>query len=179
MSSTVLLPPRKQLCIGYCSNCEETSSTTHTNDNDYHRPPPTPTRRNHGRSYGTGEQSSRLPHLFLLKNLEPVPTSRTCNNWYPHRIQPLTTASISPQPFDREPRYHPFSIALAPSQGRSYLASYQASISAPFSLALVPYSPKQDHPAFWQEISLASLPISLHTLADIRTLHFRFTVTSQ
>jgi hypothetical protein len=42
----------------------------------------------------------------------------------------------------------------------------------------VPYSPKQDHPAFWQEISLASLPISLHTLADIQTLHFRFTVTS-
>jgi hypothetical protein len=32
---------------------------------------------------------------------------------------------------------------------------------------------------FRQEISLASLPISLHTLAHIRTLHFRFTVTSQ
>jgi hypothetical protein len=36
------------------------------------------------------------------------------------------------------------------------------------------------HPlAFWQEISLASLPISLHTLADTLTQRFRFTVTSQ
>jgi hypothetical protein len=37
---------------------------------------------------------------------------------------------------------------------------------------------KLDDLAFWQGLSLASLPISLHTLADIRTLHFRITVTS-
>jgi hypothetical protein len=158
--------------------CEETPSTTHADD-DAPRSPPTPTRRNNRRSYGAErEQSSRLPHVFLLKNLEPVTPSRTCNAWYPHRIHPLTTASISPSPFDREPRHCPFSIALAPSQGRSYLAPYQTSISPPFPLGLsVPYSPKQDHPAFWQEISLASFPISPQ-LRPVRTRAFLFSADS-
>jgi len=83
----------------------------------------------------------------------------------------------------------PFSVALEPSQARFYLAYYQT-----FNLDIAPFplgvcsilkSMIMSHIlqplAFWQEIPLASLPISLHTLADIRTLRFRFrhTVTSQ
>jgi len=52
----------------FATNCEETPSTTHADD-DAQRSLPTPTRRNNGRWYGT---EGRAPFI-------PSQTSRTCN----------------------------------------------------------------------------------------------------
>ena len=118
------------------SLCEETPSITHAGDDAQRSPPPRRDALTDDLAALRAELS--FAPLFLVKNLEPVTSSRIRNAWFPHRIQPLITASISPPPFDRESRYRPFSIALANSQGRSYLASYQASISPPFPLRQCP-----------------------------------------
>jgi len=108
-------------------------------DDDARRPPPT--RRDATTNVRTALRalSLRLPHLFPLKNLEPVTPSRICNGWYPHRLHtPLTTLTkASTLPFQQSliivpfplrlrlhkqdpishitwPRYRPFTIGLVP-----------------------------------------------------------------
>ena len=81
----------------------------------------------------------------------PSQKSRTCNavsNMQrlvsPQNIPPNKSFCLL-SPFNREPRYGPFSVALAPSQGRSYLAYYQASISPLFHGACVLFSTARSH----------------------------------
>ena len=93
--------------------------------------PPHPTRRNNERSYGTeGIKSSFAPFI-------PSQKSRTCNavSNMQRLVSPQTTHTLdNPNksfyaPLSTKPHYRPLSVALAPSQARSYLAYYLASIS--------------------------------------------------
>jgi hypothetical protein len=90
--------------------------------------------------------SPRLPHLFLLKNLEPVTPCRTCNAWYPLPASPQNTPPNQsfyltlPLSTAESLDIVPFSVALEPSQARFYLAYYQASILTLFHWACALFS---------------------------------------
>jgi hypothetical protein len=107
-------------------------------------------------------------------------------------LEPATLTKASIEPFYLEPS--PFNWASISSLFHCACAFTSKIQSAsrilpglnivPFPLGLRPILKSKiishilQPLAFWQEISPASLPISLHTLADTRTLRFRFTVTS-
>ena len=133
------------------------------------RRPPDPTRRDATTNVRTTLRAvcPRCP-LFLSQS-----TISNLQTRYPQRIQPLTKASIS-LPFQQTASF-PFSTALAPHK-QDPISHITRPQYRPLSIGLAPYSQKQDHishPAaasFLAGDSLASLPISLHTLADKRTL---------
>ena len=152
--------------------CAETTSrpdaTTTSNDS-----PPTPTRRNNERLYGTEGHVPSLPVYSLSK-------SRNCNTWYLLQNMTLTRASIFIG-------IVPFHVLNSLSYGRGLLSSPISSgellfgparwylhryrpVSCPTaailrSLAYLPaISLSLQSLADLQVISLTSLPISLQTL---------------
>ena len=161
------------------SLCEDTPSRPHATTTPYYPPPP--------RRDATTHVMTRLEGLSLQLLLYSIQNLQTATFGI-FLIFFLIRASTS---------LRPFSIELAPSPTRSYLA-YKASSNksfdiAPFSNELAP-SPTRSYLAYKArsylavvlrplalepEISLASLPIPLHSLADPHTLNVRYAVTSQ
>jgi hypothetical protein len=73
------------------------------------RRPTTPPPRHEAKQRTFIWKCGTLCSLFIILK------SGTCNAWYVHRIQPLSKTSVLPlYQKRREPRYHSFSIELAP-----------------------------------------------------------------
>ena len=90
-----------------------------------------------------------------------------------------------PSPFNREPRYRLLFRCACAFTSKILSRILPGLNIAPFPLGLRPILKSKiishilQPLVFWQEISVESLSISLYTLADTRTLRFRFIVTSQ
>jgi hypothetical protein len=98
-----------------------------------------------GESVQVRSKESVQKEAILLKNLEPVTQSQTCNAWYPHRIHPLTKVSILSSPFQQRTSISsPFPLRLSLHKQDS-ISHITRSRYRPFYIGRVAYPQKQDH----------------------------------